>query len=220
MEGTRDKILGLLQKRGSGTVDGLSKSLGLTSATVRRHLDILQRDHLITYEEIRKKTGRPEYSFSLTEEGHEFLPKHYNRLLSSLLRELGQLSPKETQGKGGKDVLRIAFQRMAQQLIEDRRADIDGMSLQERLEILRGVLESQGFVPEAEYINGTVTINLLNCPFRYVAMGNQAVCQYDDSLISGILQIPIKQGTCIQKGDYCCTYLAKLNGPKLAESLS
>ena len=74
MEGTRLLILQLLQKNNSDTVEGLAKAIGLAPATIRRHLDILQRDRFVAFEEIRKKTGRPEYSFFLTHDGPETLP--------------------------------------------------------------------------------------------------------------------------------------------------
>ena len=69
MEGARLRILQLLQKHSNDTVEGLANAIGLAPATIRRHLDILQRDRLVTFEEVRKRTGRPEYSFYLTEGG-------------------------------------------------------------------------------------------------------------------------------------------------------
>ena len=54
MEGTRLGILTLLQRQ-SATVDQLRTELGLAAATVRRHLDILQRDRLVTFQAVRRK---------------------------------------------------------------------------------------------------------------------------------------------------------------------
>lgn len=68
---TRDIILEIIQNRKSETVNGLAQELSLAPATIRRHLDILQRDGLVTFTEVRHGTGRPEFSFSLTERGHE-----------------------------------------------------------------------------------------------------------------------------------------------------
>ena len=48
----------------------MAQAMGLASATVRRHLDILQRDHLVSWTEARRQTGRPHYVFFLTENGH------------------------------------------------------------------------------------------------------------------------------------------------------
>ena len=211
MEGTRDKILGLLQQNGADTVEGLSNSLGLTSATVRRHLDILQRDRLITYQEVRKKTGRPEYSFSLTEEGHESFPKHYNELLTSLLGELEALSQEDTKGRDGRQVLRAVFQRVSRKLVDAHQGRLTGKSSRERLSTLVEVLKSRDFFPEVQQNDSSVTINLLNCPFRFVALNSAAVCEMDNDLISSFLQVPVRQQACIQNGDRCCTYQAVIS---------
>ena len=93
MEGTRLRILQLLQKDGHATVEGLATGIGLAPATIRRHLDILQRDRLVGFDEVRKRTGRPEYSFYLTEDGQESLPKDYDRLLAMVVDEIGMNGP-------------------------------------------------------------------------------------------------------------------------------
>ena len=52
MEGTRFKILQLLQSNGNQTVDALATNIGLAPATIRRHLDILQRDRFVDFREV------------------------------------------------------------------------------------------------------------------------------------------------------------------------
>jgi predicted ArsR family transcriptional regulator len=44
LSGTRLQIARLLQRDGTDTVESLADKLGLAAATVRRHLDIMQRD--------------------------------------------------------------------------------------------------------------------------------------------------------------------------------
>ena len=110
MEGTRFRILQLLQSKGNQTVEALATSIGLAPATIRRHLDILQRDRFVEFCEVRKKTGRPEYSFFLTEEGQETLPKDYDRLLALTVEGLARLSTEEINGRDGGQVLELVFQ--------------------------------------------------------------------------------------------------------------
>ena len=57
----------------------------LAPATVRRHMDILEWDRLVDHTEVRKPTGRPQYSFHLTEKGHDSVTKDYSRLLNELV---------------------------------------------------------------------------------------------------------------------------------------
>ena len=99
MEDVRWQILQLLQSGTAETVEQLLRALGLAPATVRRHLDILQRDGLVTYRLVRKKAGRPEYSYYLTEAGQESLPKDYHRLLGLLVQEMDSVAPPDGTGR-------------------------------------------------------------------------------------------------------------------------
>ena len=210
MEGTRLRILQLLQKNSSDTVEGLAKAVGLAPATIRRHLDILQRDRLVAFEEVRKKTGRPEYSFFLTEEGQETLPKDYDLLLGLVISELAGLTETDTTGQNGHGILDIVFQRLSSRVSERYEKQIDGKDFGDRLETLISLLEQADFFPEAEVVEGVLRIKLLNCPFRSVAMQNKAVCSLDANLVASVLDIDVERAACIHDGDNGCMYTAVL----------
>ena len=221
MESSRHRILQLLQKHGRASVDRLAQDVGLASATVRRHLDILQRDRLITFDQIKKKTGRPEYSFYLTDEGQETLPKGYDRLLGSILQELAALSQAETDSQGGEELVRTLLHRAAVQTVRSHQ-DGDGSyeestskdALDKRVSHLQKVLEQEGFSPEIERVNGSLQICLHNCPFRRVALENPAICSYDSALISALLGTEVVQVRCIRDGDFSCCYEIAADGGK------
>jgi len=209
VEGTRIRIVNLLQRQGQATVEQLARSLGLAPATVRRHLDILQRDRLIAFREVRKKTGRPEYSYFLTDAGQESLPKEYQRFLSLLLEELGELSEEEVAGKDGKQIREYLFARMALRLVAPYEARLnDGHEA--RLSALLQLLAQEHYLPEVERLEGSVRIRLFNCPFRSVALAQQSVCEFDRYLISSKLGVPVKQERCIHTGPHGCSYIVAL----------
>ena len=206
MEGTRLQILQQLQKKINDTVGGLAGSMGLAPATIRRHLDILQRDRLVAFEEVRKKTGRPEYSFYLTEGGHQTLPKSYDTLLRLLVDELGQLTVGDLAGMDGRSVLETLFTRLSAQVSGRFQPESGSASLSERTAALLDILGAEEFLPEAEFVDGRVQIKLLNCPFRTVAMANNAVCDFDHKVITGVLGLDVSRTSCIHDGDPCCIY--------------
>ena len=218
MEGTRLRILQLLQKNVNDTVDGLAKAIGLAPATIRRHLDILQRDRLVAFEEVRKKTGRPEYSFYLTEDGQESLPKDYDLLLGMLIQELASLPVEDTNGRDGEQILTLVFQRLSTNLWRQYEDQMEGKDLEHRLSALMGLLGRQDFFPEAEVVDGVLRIRLLNCPFRSVALQNKAVCSFDSNLISAMLDMELARDACIHEGDTGCMYTAPI-GAREAEKL-
>ncbi|MCI0438724.1 MAG: ArsR family transcriptional regulator, partial [Chloroflexi bacterium] len=219
MEGTRLRILQLLQKNGNDTVDGLAKTIGLAPATIRRHLDILQRDRFVAFEEVRKKTGRPEYSFYLTEEGQEALPKDYDQLLSLVMEELGRLTAEDTRGRDGGQLLNLVFERLSGRMWSRYERQVNGKDLRARLDTLLRLLEQEDFFPEAEIVEDRLRIRLLNCPFRVVALQNKAVCAFDSNLISAMLDVDLTRESCIHDGDSGCIYTACLDAAD-AERLS
>ncbi|MDP6452755.1 MAG: ArsR family transcriptional regulator, partial [SAR202 cluster bacterium] len=169
MEGTRFRILQHLQRENQ-TVGSLANIMELAPATIRRHLDILQRDRLVDFSEVRKKTGRPEYSFRLTEEGQESLPKSYALMLKMMVDELGGLSREDVSDKDGQQVLELVFQRLSVKVADRFSDNTDSLDLDERVHTLLGALDKEHFQPEAENVDGKFQIKLQNCPFRTVAL--------------------------------------------------
>ena len=206
MEGSRFRILQQLQKKTNDTVGGLAGSMGLAPATIRRHLDILQRDRLVAFEEVRKKTGRPEYSFYLTEDGHQALPKSYDVLLRLLVNELGQMTATDLAGSDGRSVLETLFTRLSAQVGQQVRRESASASLDERTAALLDILSAEEFLPEAQVVDSRIQIKLLNCPFRTVAMANNAVCDFDHNVITDVLGLEMSRTSCIHDGDPCCIY--------------
>jgi len=211
--GTRLKILNLLQAKGEASVGQLSADLQLASATVRRHLDVLLRDRLVEYHQVRKRLGRPQYAYTLTEEGQETLPKHYQDLLSSVLSELSHLTPDDVNGHGGEEISNLLFSRMAERAT--RRLTFKGYKA--RLSALVEILDKGDFLPEVEIKDNAVRIHLHNCPFRASAQKQESVCLFDKNLISSMLRAPVEQERCIRYGDRDCCYVAAINNHRQME---
>ena len=210
MEGSRLRILQILQKDRDSTVNGLARDIGLASATVRRHLDILQRDGLVAFTTVHKRTGRPEYSFHLTEEGQEALPKGYKRLLGLLIGELALLTPEDTKAHVGDQLLEFVFKRLSEQTCREIAVEMEGENLEHRLQALLRLLHKENFSPEAEVVDATLNIRLHNCPFRSVALQDSSVCSFDSNLISTVLGVDVERSECIQSGHNSCMYTANI----------
>ena len=86
----------------------------LAPATVRRHMDILEWDRLVDHTEVRKPTGRPQYSFHLTEKGHDSVTKDYSRLLNELVSAIKNIPQENLGGRSGEDVLRDSVFRIGE----------------------------------------------------------------------------------------------------------
>ena len=219
MEGTRLRILQLLQRNTHDTVGGLAGAIGLAPATIRRHLDILQRDRLVAFEQVRKKTGRPEYSFYLTDGGQEALPKDYDQLLGMMVHELSGMTAGDVSAKNGQQILELVFRRISTKVTRTYEGELAGKDLTHRLKTLMGHLGEANFFPEADVAAGNLRIRLLNCPFRCVALENDTVCKFDLHLISSMLDLDIQRAECIHDGDSGCMYTAALGDAAQRELL-
>ncbi len=185
MEGVRLGILNLLQRQ-PATIEELNTELGLASATVLRHLDILQRrDRLVAYQAVRRKQGRPEHAFSLTEEGHELMPKRYHLLLQRVLQSLDD--PDADNFVSGASAARAILAQIAHIMVDEYRSHLRERPDDEPTRLLSLVLEAEQFAPEIETREDGVRITLGNCPSLSVVKENSAVCALGHHLISEIL---------------------------------
>jgi predicted ArsR family transcriptional regulator len=169
-------------------------------------MDILQRDHFVSFEEVKRPTGRPEYSFFLTEAGHEEMPKSYGRLLESLLQEMGSLEKQDVDGQDGKGLTEILLSRIAKR-IADRAVVSPDDNLDQRAATLTTLLEEEHFTPRVEHKNGRIKIELYNCPFRNVALEHESICTFDSHLISQVLGTSVSLEKCVSWGDSSCFYV-------------
>lgn len=200
MDGTRLGILNSLQRR-PATVDQLSLELGLASAAVRRHLEILQRDRLVAFEPVRRKPGRPEHRFALTEEGQELMPKRYHVLLQRILQGL-TISANGNGDAAARSLLTL----IARTMVEEGRASVPEGEEIDRIALLRRILEDEQFAPAIEESPEGVQITLHNCPYRGVATQTGVVCTLDQELIAGVLDAPVTSTARINQGQPLCTY--------------
>jgi predicted ArsR family transcriptional regulator len=185
METTRQTILGILRHR-SATVEELKKELGLAPATVRRHLDILSRDGHVSVAQVRRKTGRPHYVFSLTDSGRDLFPKHYVRITYRLIEEILALTSEETSGANGGQLADLVFDKMAQRLAQRVLPRVYGSNLRERIDSASEALAAEGIALGAEEREGAYLVNGRGCPCPGAGGGSQT-CPHDVKLLALLL---------------------------------
>ncbi len=197
VDGTREAILTLLRRRDRMGVEELAHELGLAGATVRRHLDVLQRDNYVSVRPVRGGTGRPRHLFSLTEAGAELFPHHYVRLTQRLLNEIVSLSAEETAGRSGDEIAALVFHKMSQRLAGEYRPRIRGRSLEERVRSAVDLVSEEGLDFEVE--PGSEGPRLLGrgCPCtRIDELGGQPharhPCDHDRQLLESLLDVPVR----------------------------
>jgi predicted ArsR family transcriptional regulator len=178
MQDTRQQILEIMKRHGEVTVQELSNELGLTSVTVRHHLEILRSEGYISDPEVRRsnKPGRPRYVYHLTSTAADLFPNNYSGLASALLGSIEEcMLPEERD-----EVLERAAQRIA-----DRAGTLPDKP-EERIESVVTFLNQQGYVSRWEKDqeqNERYLVYVSSCPYFHVSQTHSETCQIDRHLV-------------------------------------
>jgi DeoR family transcriptional regulator, suf operon transcriptional repressor len=198
---TRDKVLRTLLTHPRQTINELADEVGISPISIRHHISSLSADGLVNSDEERHGVGRPRQVFFLTESGVEQFPTRYVRLTLRLLEQLKETMPAA--------MVKQLFTQMAQELAKDFTADANtqGLTMQERLDLVKNILQQEGFTIEWEQQGDQYQIREISCPYYYVGQDHPEVCAVDQILISTMLSSPASKTMCILNGDTHCTYV-------------
>ncbi len=212
IDGTREQILALLRRHDRMGVEDLAQELGLAGATVRRHLDVLLRDNLVTMARERGGTGRPRHLFALTETGADIFRQHYVRMTRRLMGEIVALSATETAGRSGAELADLVFRRMAERLSGDLRAQVGTGSLLARARSLAALLSDEGLEFEAmeDPQAGGVRLAGRGCPCARLLGHHDGSCSHDQLIFEQVLDAAVEPLSGEDVGaEYECGYLLR-----------
>ena len=201
--GTREAILDILRRHDERSVDDLAGELGFAGATVRRHLDVLLRDGYVAVSQVRGRTGRPRYAFSLSEEGAELFGRHNVRITRRLLHEISQLTAEETACRGGEAIADLVFAKLSNRLAAEYAPRVGGRNIEERARAVAALLEDEGFEVEVDASAGSGSVDTSGvrggdlrllargCPSRRL-LGEPLDCERDRELLAVLIGAPVE----------------------------
>jgi predicted ArsR family transcriptional regulator len=201
MKSTRDHILQTLLRQPRTTINELAETVGINPISVRHHLTNLQVEGLVSTEEERHGVGRPRLVYFLTEAGTERFPTRYLRLTTRLLDQLKSTMPEPM-------VSRL-FSQMASDMADNYTNQMQGLSMEERLNLTKTLLAEEGFNVEWEKTGTKYQIHEITCPYLRIGQSHPEVCTVDQILISRMLAVPAEKVQCILSGDAHCTYVVQ-----------
>lgn len=203
MKSTRERILQTLLSHPRSTINELADAVSINAISVRHHLTSLQADGLVAAEEERHGVGRPRLVYFLTERGLERFPTNYFRLTNRLLDQMKETLPAAT--------VNSLFSQMASNLASGYSQQIQTMSIEEKLNLIKDLLVEEGFSVEWEKQGEQYAIHEITCPYFHVGQSHPEVCTVDQTVISTVLSIPVEKINCVLRGDAHCTYLIPRN---------
>jgi predicted ArsR family transcriptional regulator len=200
---TRERVLQTLLLRERCTINELAEAVDINAISVRHHITRLEADRLVGSAEERHGVGRPRRQYFLTEEGRERFPTRYLRLTLRLLDQLKGTLPQPM-------VSRL-FAQMAENLAAGYENELDGLPMEERLNIVTHLLTGEGFTVDWVKQGDTYQIRESNCPYFHIGQNHPEVCSVDQTLISTVLSVPAEKIKCMLQGDNNCTYIVPVN---------
>lgn len=198
---TRERVLHTLLANERCTINELADSVDINPISVRHHISRLEAEGLVTSAEERHGVGRPRRLYFLTEKGRERFPTRYIRLTLRLLEQLKENMPQTMVAK--------LFSQMAKDLADEYAYQVDGLSMEERLQLVQQLLTAEGFQIEWEQKGEEYLLREINCPYYHIGQNHPEVCVLDQTLIATLLGMPTTKVQCMLNGDAHCTYLLK-----------
>lgn len=200
---TKDKILHLLKKEGSLTVNDFTDCLQITHMAVRKHLTILEKDGLIQSELVKQPMGRPIQSFTLAEKAEHFFPKSYEGISIDLLHDVKELY--------GDDSVQQLFNKREERLTKEYISRMSDKNPSEKMKEMVEIQNEKGYMADlAKVDDHTFEITEYNCPILEVAKEFKVACRCETEMLKNVLGTNTVNRTCCRtEGDNYCKFLVK-----------
>ena len=209
MESTRDQILRHIRGHREVSVAQLTGLLALSPQAVRRHLDGLRADGLIDVRQERHGVGRPALLFFATERGEEFGGRTYLQLLSRMFRHLEKLDAGQVSGATGQQVVDQVFSGIAEEVAADHKAEVRGVTLDQRVEEVSRALQREGIVDGWSKDGDAFFLVNGECPYLRLAEMSEAACNADRHSIELLVGADVEQTKRIVEGALICEYIVR-----------
>ena len=192
----------LLENRAGLTIDLIATDLSISRNAVQQHFTSLEKAGLIQPGSLNKTAGRPVRNYIITEAGINCFPKQYawfsEIVLVALKKQLGS--------SGFAQFLQNMGENFAQSLIPQ----FTVKSSDGRVQQLVAIMQELGY--QAKYVQGKdQSIEACNCIYHDIAQKHSEVCQFDQRLISTLLNKDVEISKCMAKGDNICCFKIKPN---------
>lgn len=200
-DGTRSLLLRHVVDTGGTTVASLSGLVGISDATVRRHLERLEAEGLLEVEALRRGPGRPSYLYRATDDGVRAVRDRSPQLTERLLAEMVRL--------------RIPPQALsdalANQVADAHRGEIHEGGIEQRVDDVVEALRPEGILDSWERAEDGIHLVNNACPYIGAAAASDCVCEADRLTIEKLVGRSVEQTGRLADGDPGCVYVIPLH---------
>lgn len=201
----KNQILFLLKTGGPQTASALAKQLQVSPMAVRQHLQNLQTDDWVTYEEERRPVGRPVKLWQVTQEAAQLFPDSHADLTVNLLQGIKAVF-------GVEGLAKLLSDRTQQQIRNySARMDQDA-TWRERVATLAQIRTQEGYMAEviedAQDAQNAVLLVENHCSIYAAAQNCSSFCSSELEVFMALLgsEVTIERVEHIMSGDRRCAY--------------
>lgn len=198
---TIDKILYRMKRECPVTAKILAEDFQLTTMGVRQHLQGLEEEGLVDFEDIKAKVGRPTRHWHLTQKGHRRFADRHGDLIIQMLDSVEELF--------GQDGLSKVVDRREDQTFEQYQAQLSGVeNIAEKLQILTTLREREGYMAELHQDGEDFVLIENHCPICHAAQRCPSLCQSELAVFQRLLgnEYQVNRHEHIIAGERRCAY--------------
>lgn len=194
----RHRILHLLKQSEGLTAQEIASELGITAVAVRKHLDRMEDEGLISFRSRASARGRPAVEYCLSEQGEALFPQRYHQLAMDVLQDITMLD--------GEEQVQRLFHLRNERLVRSYESRLGDKPLDEAVHELARARDDDGYMANVEQRDTGLVLAEHNCPIYDVAMRFPQVCQCEQELFQRLLNVTVKRVTTLVDGASACRY--------------
>jgi predicted ArsR family transcriptional regulator len=201
---TKRTVLELIKRNGPQTVAQLSRALELSGPAVRRHLETLENEGLVTQTTRAIGRGRPAHLYALTEAGHDLFPRNYDQLAAQLLDAV--------QCQLGNEGVERMFAHRQRMLAERYTGRTSGRELKDLAGELAAIQDENGYMAEWQADGEErYLVREHNCAIAKVAGAHPSACAHELALFQQLAGpgVEVERVAHMQAGDLECAYVLR-----------
>jgi DeoR family suf operon transcriptional repressor len=202
-KGLKGRILQDLKLDQPLATNELAARYGVSANAIRRHLKELEAEQLVEYGREQRGKGAPTFAYRLTATAEGLFPRRYAEELTYL------------EHRGGREEVRRFFVERFQAQAHTLRPQLQGSTVEQRVEAVVDLLTQQGFMAEwSPSADGGMRIAEHNCAMQAVAEKYPEVCEVEADFLREILQADVRRDAHIPHGCNACEYAVTLSSPR------
>lgn len=191
-------LLDLLRKCDALSISQLADSMGVTATAVRQRLNRLMAKGYVERTAVTSGRGRPSHRYALTSAGKRKTGANFADLAIALWKEVRAIRDDE--------VRRGLIQRISQHLASLYADQIEGNSLDERMESLANLFNERQIPFQVDRSFDLPVLTALACPYPELADQDRSVCAMERMLFSELLGNRVRLSQCRLDGETCCSF--------------